>query len=450
MHTPIIDFLKKYNDGKNVRFHMPGHKGKDFLGCEKFDITEIKGADSLYLADGIISESEDNATALFGSGRTFYSTEGSSQCIRAMLYLALVNRPEGRSDLILSARNAHKAFLYASALLDFKTVWLYGDKPRSLLSTRITPSYLENVLKGLLSPPAAVYVTSPDYLGGRADIKGLAEVCHRYGTILLLDNAHGAYLKFLPVSEHPLDLGADMCCDSAHKTLPVLTGGAYLHIGKNLPETFIAQAKNAMAVFGSTSPSYLTLASLDCCNEYINNGYKDRLKTFLKQIERTKSEIADNGWTVEESDPLKITISVPKKTDGEIIAERLRKRGVECEFADKAFIVFMATPENSDSDLTALSDALGKNSDGKPSGKVAPLFERKRALSVRNALLSASETVDVKSALGRICSAPTVSCPPAVPIVASGEIIDEEAIDLFEYYGIKKVEVVKTEKNKVF
>ena len=95
METPIYDFLRRYDGAGMARFHMPGHKGKEFLGCEHLDITEVKGADALYEAEGIIAQSEANATALFGSRRTCYSTEGSSQCIRAMMYLALTCRPTG-------------------------------------------------------------------------------------------------------------------------------------------------------------------------------------------------------------------------------------------------------------------------------------------------------------------------------------------------------------------
>ena len=67
---------------------MPGHKGLGMLGVEALDLTEVKGADSLYEAEGIIAESEANAAKLFGSRRTFYSAGGSSQSIRAMCLLA--------------------------------------------------------------------------------------------------------------------------------------------------------------------------------------------------------------------------------------------------------------------------------------------------------------------------------------------------------------------------
>ena len=124
MDTPILDCLKKYSDSKTVRFHMPGHKGKSLLGIETWDITEVAGADALYEAQGIIAQSEANATKLFGSQASFYSTEGSSQCIRAMLHLVIQCRKKGSAPLILAARNAHKAFVYAAALLDIDVQWL--------------------------------------------------------------------------------------------------------------------------------------------------------------------------------------------------------------------------------------------------------------------------------------------------------------------------------------
>ena len=210
METPIADFLRRYDADRITRFHMPGHKGKEFLGCEHLDITEVKGADALYEADGIIAESEKNATALFGSRRTCYSTEGSSQCIRAMLYLALTCRPAGTAPVIVAARNVHKAFVYAAALLDFEVIWLWPEESHSLCGCPVSPEALDKTLASLPAPPAAVYLTSPDYLGGMADIAVLAEVCHRHGTLLAVDNAHGAYLRFLMPSRHPLDLGVDL------------------------------------------------------------------------------------------------------------------------------------------------------------------------------------------------------------------------------------------------
>jgi arginine/lysine/ornithine decarboxylase len=253
MRTPICDFVEKYIREDNLRLHMPGHKGVSFLGIENRDITEVDGADVLYSANGIIAESERNAAELFGTAKTLYSTEGSSLCIRAMVYLlSLEAKQKGRKPVIWVARNAHKAFVSAVALTDVDVEWIFPTKSDSLICCDISAESLDVMLAQEKELPVAVYITSPDYLGHIPDVEGIAKVCHKHGVLLAVDNAHGAYLRFLPESRHPMDLGADICCDSAHKTLPTLTGGAYLHISKDAPKTFFDMAEQAMSLFAST------------------------------------------------------------------------------------------------------------------------------------------------------------------------------------------------------
>jgi len=443
MNTPIADFVRRYAASDTARLHMPGHKGRAFLGCEALDITEISGADALYEADGIIAQSEKNAAALFGSARTLFSTEGSSQCIRAMLHLCLQNRAPGTRPVVVAARNVHKAFVFAAALLDFEIVWLWPERMISLCACKVSPEALESALASLDAPPAAVYLTSPDYLGGMADIAALARVCHDHGTVLAVDNAHGAYLRFLSPSLHPMDLGADICCDSAHKTLPVLTGGAYLHIAKRAPAAFSRQAKQAMALFGSTSPSYLTLMSLDLCNAYLTDGYAQRLSETVRRIGEVKAQLAENGWRVLPSDPLKLTIDACcAGTTGTALAQRLRENGIECEFADPEAVVLMLTPENTQQELDRLTAALGKNHAQPRPQPVLPVAKGRRVLSVREAVFAPHETMPASQALGRICGAPTVACPPAIPIAVSGEEITQEALALFAHYGVNEIDAV--------
>ncbi len=446
MKTPIYDFVTDYARKKGqLRFHMPGHKGQTFLGPEAFDITEIDRADALYEANGIIEESEQNAAFLFGSGKTLYSTEGSSQCIRAMLYLALTCRAAGTSSTVLAVRNAHKAFLYAAALLDIEPQWLFpANSENGIHSCSLRPEELEQALCALPSPPAAVYVTSPSYLGECADLAALAEVCHRYRTLLLVDNAHGAYLHFLSPARHPLDLGADMCCDSAHKTLPVLTGGAYLQLAKHLPPCFADNAKSAMALFGSTSPSYLTLASLDLCNRYLSNDYSERLAKQISCLKAVKESLIAAGWQIADSDPLKLTLLTARSgTGGKELADYLRIHRIECEFADRDFLVLMVTPENSEDDLERLCAVLKEAPRSLPDLSQPPVCPPPQIVcSPRKALFSRQKTVPVAEATGLICGTPTVSCPPAIPIAVSGERINEEIIRVFQYYGISTVQIV--------
>lgn len=438
MNTPVADFVQRYAKAGTARLHMPGHKGRCFLGCEPWDITEIHGADALYEAEGILAESEANAAALFGSQRTCYSTEGSSQCIRAMLYLAVA---ASGSHTVVAARNVHRAFVSAAALLDLEIRWLWPEESRSLCGCPISPAQLEETLDSLPEPPAAVYLTSPDYLGGMAEIPALAQVCHQHGTLLLVDNAHGAYLRFLQPSLHPLDLGADLCCDSAHKTLPVLTGGAYLHLSPTAPAQLAPLAKSALGLFGSTSPSYLTLASLDLCNRYLAEGYPQRLAEAVERLAELRERLTAAGWRVEPSDPLRVTVAAPRGVTGQELAGQLRRQGVECEYADRDFLVLMATPENTPEELAQAAAALGQ-CPGEANPPQLPLARGERACSIRQAAFAPRETVDAAHSLGRVCGLPTVGCPPAIPIAVSGERITPEALALFAYYGIEQVEVL--------
>lgn len=438
MNTPVADFVQRYAKAGTARLHMPGHKGRCFLGCEPWDITEIHGADALYEAEGILAESEANAAALFGSQRTCYSTEGSSQCIRAMLYLAVA---ASGSHTVVAARNVHRAFVSAAALLDLEIRWLWPEESRSLCGCPISPAQLEETLNSLPEPPAAVYLTSPDYLGGMAEIPALAQVCHQHGTLLLVDNAHGAYLRFLQPSLHPLDLGADLCCDSAHKTLPVLTGGAYLHLSLTAPAQLAPLAKSALGLFGSTSPSYLTLASLDLCNRYLAEGYPQRLAEAVERLAELRERLTAAGWRVEPSDPLRVTVAAPRGVTGQELAGQLRRQGVECEYADRDFLVLMATPENTPEELAQAAAALGQ-CPGEANPPQLPLARGERACSIRQAAFAPRETVDAAHSLGRVCGLPTVGCPPAIPIAVSGERITPEALALFAYYGIEQVEVL--------
>lgn len=438
MNTPVADFVQRYAKAGTARLHMPGHKGRCFLGCEPWDITEIHGADALYEAEGILAESEQNAAALFGSQRTCYSTEGSSQCIRAMLYLAVA---ASGSHTVVAARNVHRAFVSAAALLDLEIRWLWPEESRSLCGCPISPTQLEETLHSLPEPPAAVYLTSPDYLGGMAEIPALAQVCHQHGTLLLVDNAHGAYLRFLQPSLHPLDLGADLCCDSAHKTLPVLTGGAYLHLSPTAPAQLAPLAKSALGLFGSTSPSYLTLASLDLCNRYLAEGYPQRLAEAVERLAELRERLTAAGWRVEPSDPLRVTVAAPRGVTGQELAGQLRRQGVECEYADRDFLVLMATPENTPEELAQAAAALGQ-CPGEANPPQLPLARGERACSIRQAAFAPRETVDAAHSLGRVCGLPTVGCPPAIPIAVSGERITPEALALFAYYGIEQVEVL--------
>lgn len=488
MDTPIYDYIKKYIDEDPVRLHMPGHKGRTIswgldgnnttgvVSPESYDITEIDGADVLSEAGGIIAQSEANAGKLFNA-YTLYSTEGSSLCIRSMLFL--IKKKAGTEDkkaYILAGRNVHSSFLSAAALLDLDVDFIMQREDESFESCTLTGKDIELELKKAAEHkrlPDALYITSPDYLGNISDIKSVSEACHRHNVLLLVDNAHGAYLRFLGSSLHPMDLGADICCDSAHKTLPVLTGGAYLHISRAADEFFHKNAKQAMAVFATTSPSYLILVSLDRCNAYLEGNIS--ICEAVKKVAELKERLKTLGFVLTGEEPLKITVKFENDVpdtgkylpNGENLAGFLKTKGIFVEYHDIEHVVMMLGSGNAEEDykrtLAAFEeyrkqypsaiqhrvDAGRAQTDGNigekfkvreneneiPARKPAP----KRAMTFREALFADFEEIDVHESIGRILAEPLVHCPPCVPPYMLGEIIGED----IEKYCSGKIRVVK-------
>lgn len=441
MKTPIVSFLKSYQEKSPVRMHMPGHKGAGILGFEGMDLTEIYGADELFAAEGIIKESEQNASSLFGCP-TYYSTQGSTLCIQTMCTILCQDaKSKGKKPKILAGRNAHRSFIHTAALLDFDIEWLYGKS--DYLSCKIHAEDLEKAI--IESLPTAVYLTNPDYLGNLLDIKSLASVCKKHNVLLAIDNAHGAYLRFLEPSLHPIDLGADLCCDSAHKTLPVLTGGAYLHLSESLNQVWKNDVKHFMEYFSSTSPSYLIMASLDATNEVLDTTFKKSLSECIQRVDGLKNTLVQHGYTILSGEPMKITISTKEfGYTGNEIANLLMECDIYPEFYDSDYIVLMPSPYNTKDDLKRLETCLC-GIERKPIliNKPPKLEQSKKAMNVRQALFSSSITLDVSKSLGQVCSSVTVSCPPAILPVIPGEVISESSIEVMKYYGIETVRVVK-------
>lgn len=445
METPINDFLKKYSLEGKARFHMPGHKGKAVTGAEELDITEVDGADVLYSADGVIKQSMQNASKLFGTAKTLYSTEGSSLCIRAMVYLLkLYALTQGKKAEIVAFRNAHKTFITACALTGTEITWLYGKERRGITSCNISVGEVREYLEKRDSLPAALYVTSPDYLGNMADIESLSRLCEEKGIVLLVDNAHGAYLNFLSDNKHPIRLGAVMCCDSAHKTLPVLTGGAYLHISQNAPSIFKEKAEYALSLFASTSPSYLIMRSLDMANKILSDGYFEKLGNFCESVQKLKNKLIENGYCFVGDEPLKLTFDCKKYGyTGKEMSAFLSDKNIACEFYDEDYLVLMLTPSNTKDELLYLERILlllekKQAITGKPPLITAPEI----ALALSDCIYMPTEKVRVENSVGRICASLNVSCPPAVPVVVAGERILEREKELLEYYGVEEIEVI--------
>lgn len=439
MNTPILDFLKSYNNV--TRLHMPGHKGT----LSAYDVTEVDGADVLYNPHGIILESEKNASKLFGSAMTAYSVEGSSLCIRATVYLlSAYAKANGKDCVILCSRNVHSTFVSACAFADVNPEWILGD---DYLSSGVTPEKLDEALSK--THATAFYLTSPDYLGNLTDMTGLAEICHSHGALFVVDNAHGAYLKFLEKSLHPLDFGADISVDSAHKTLPCLTGTAYIHVGKSAPEFFRDNLNDALASFASTSPSYLLLSSLDKFNGNADK-FKSQLNEYAVAVEQGKYTLSEHGFTLVGNEPMKLTVSAKGYGYyGTEIADILKAKKIIVEFADKDYLTAMFSPSNGDDGLNAFVNelcALPRKTVVNERPPKPTISER--VMSIREAFFSPSYKVDVKDAEGEILTGFTLSCPPAIPVAICGERLDKDAISALVYYGVSTVKIFRPMPNQ--
>lgn len=438
---PLFRALEEYIQKNPARFHMPGHKGHlPFPLCEAaaFDLTEVLGTDSLYEADGPIAAMEREFSSLYGSKASFLSAGGSTLCIQAML--ALATKP---GDTVLCARGVHTAAVNAMALLDIAPVWLYPEAGTNGLFGEITAETVAAVLREH-PEAAAVYITSPNYYGVISDVQGLASVCHAYGIPLLVDNAHGAHLKFLPQSMHPMDLGADLCADSLHKTLPVLTGGALLHVGNR---KYVDSAKAKMSLFGSTSPSYLIMLSCDMVLAYLQDTIRPELVRVSGELGRLGKLALRRGFDlpVGRLDPIRLTLGFGAMGwSMEEFGAYIRGHGVEPEYLGERFCVFLGSTRTSQEDLNALELVVQSLPVKKSLSSVEALPPQPvAAMPLREAVFCESEALLVDQAIGRTASSLVAPCPPGIPIVVPGEKICPATAAALKSYGILQLNVVK-------
>lgn len=425
MNTPICNFLERYTGENRLRLHMPGHKGEF-----PHDITEVFGADSLYQSDlsgGIIGTSEALAASVFGAKKTCYSCGGSTLAIQAGL---AVLKSQG-CNTIAASRYSHRALASAAALLKMNVKWLY---PREYMTADVT--YNSETVSGA----DALFITNIDYYGGTWKFINPKMP-------VLIDNAHGAYLKFVDKNIfgteylHPLDLGFPLiCAESAHKTLPVITGGAYLHFSDSADAP---RAKEMMAMFGSSSPSYLILESLDRFNSMIAENVQ-MVNNACEAVALLKEKLESSGIPMRKSDPLRITINAREcGMSGFEFARGLRANGVECEMADENYVVLMFSAITSMEDCERAEMAVMFVPMGIPQPLVKlPAIQPAVDMPMWEAMFKPQRIVSVERASGEVCGALKSPCPPGVPLIFPGEIIDHNVVEALKMHGVKTVSVL--------
>ena len=426
----LLDLLDRYNKKNYSRFHVPGSKGVLSINLG-YDITELDCTDDLYCSNGAIKTSEKLVSDIYGSAYSVFSTGGNTLCLQTMMYLVM---PNGGSMVV--AKNVHKSIINTMGILDINPIWVGFDYDNV---------FCEEIELAIKNHPEvkAVLITSPDYFGSIADIKKIKSICKNLP--LLVDNAHGSHLVFF--KNHPIYLGADLCADSAHKTLPVLTGGAFLHIGKKfskINKIKYEDLKNAMQIFGSTSPSFLTLTSLEKCALWIKNKGKNEFLKLKEIIYKIKQQYSNILFKCSIQDPIRLTFDTAEiGLSSQEFISYLEKFKIKPEFGIDTKIVLIPSPLNNLTDFKRLNLALLNIPK-----KNCHLIMKKNSInfctkmSIRSAIFSKSENIFVKNAENRISAQTIAKCPPGIPVVIPGEVINKQKIGILQELGINYIKVV--------
>ena len=428
----LEDSLIRYCSSGFSRFHVPGHKGSFSLDFS-YDVTELDCTDDLYNSNGRIKRSECIISELYGSSFSLFSTQGNTLCIQTMISLVASS-----GDKIIVARNCHESVVNSMALLGVVPIWVDYDENGNVSHLSIAEKLNEN------PDVCGIFITSPDYFGSIANIKAIKSISRNIP--VLVDNSHGSHLIFFEM--HPISLGADLCADSAHKTLPVLTGGAWLHIGNEFSRKFdidYQYAKQKMKMFASTSPSFLSLVSLEQCAKWMKNDGKKQFLSLRNKVEEVKHNAKKIVFKPHIDDPVRLTFDTSSiGYSSEEFIKHLELFEIKPEFGIENKTVLIPSPFNSDEDWIKLENAIRnikpKRATFRDSYKNSV---RKSVVLIREAMLSKSEKVPLNDCEGRVSAQIVSNYPPGIPIILPGDIIDSEVLKLLRNMKIEYLRVMK-------
>ncbi len=444
--TPLRQALEQYIKQDWSRLHMPGHKGaaiKPFGQLMQYDLTEVEGTDSLFEDDGPLKKLEEIFTELYGTKGSVMSAGGSTLCIQAML--RIVAKKGGK---VIAGRNIHASAVNAMALLGLEPIWVYPERSQQeRLIGRISPKDIKTILEkqereGALDSVCAVYITSPDYFGVMSDVKAIAQEAHQKGIPLLVDNAHGAHLRFFQEELHPMQLGADLCCDSLHKTLPALTGAALLHSAR---EEYLPKLKNAMTVFGSTSPNYLIMLSMDSTAGFLMEEGPKRLKETAQRCAELAELARQRGFVMPtHCDPMRLSLPIAGTGwDSNRFRTLLRKHHIMEEYLSDSGCVLLFSPFSREEDFLRTKELLREFKAEQQPFSSFPILPGEKVMGLREAFLSPKISLPIEQAENKVAAQVKITCPPGIPLVMPGERLYKESIKILKNSGISVIDVVE-------
>ncbi|MFC4184520.1 aminotransferase class I/II-fold pyridoxal phosphate-dependent enzyme [Saccharococcus thermophilus] len=452
--TPLFTGLLEHIKKNPIQFHIPGHKKgagmdpefRDFIGenALSMDLINIGPLDDLHHPKGIIKRAQELAAEAFGADYTFFSVQGTSGAIMAMVMSVV-----GPGDKIIVPRNVHKSIMSAIVFSGATPIFIHPEIDKELgISHGITPDSVE---KALQQHPDAkgVLVINPTYFGIAGDLKKIVEIAHSYHVPVLVDEAHGVHIHFhedLPLSA--MQAGADMAATSVHKLGGSLTQSSILNVREGLVSAKHVQA--ILSMLTTTSTSYLLLASLDVARKWLATQGREQFEKTIQLAEKTRQQINEIPYlycvgkeilgteATYDYDPTKLTISVKELgLTGYDVEKWLREMyNIEVELSDLYNILCLITPGDTERETNALVNALRHLSEQfrhqaaegvKP--KVLLPDIPALALTPRDAFYAETEVVPFDESVGRIIAEFVMVYPPGIPIFIPGEIITQENLN---------------------
>ena len=459
---PLVEKLMAHKAKEPVSFHVPGHKGipdlmddgtNIFNTIFGYDITELPGMDNLHSAEGVIKEAQHLTAQAYGVRHTFFLVNGSTAGILASLLA--VTRP---GDTVIVDRQCHSSVINALMLGRLKPVFVvrpvdrHTGIPMSVDIKRIKDAFKEN--KGV----KAVVITSPSYYGICSDIKAIADTAEQSGAFVVVDEAHGAHLKFwegLPVSA--VDCGADLVIQSAHNTLPALTQGAWLHVtGKRIDKERLYRM---LGIIQTTSPSYPIMASLDAARHIMSSSGAVSLSKICEQTSETRRRIndLDSGLFCPDReyfkkagchdyDETKLIINcLGAGIDGHMLDRQLGRANVYGELYDMANWLGVVTAASKQEHLDRLvRGCRGLKTRRVPERRILPGFDIPDiccGMQPWEVLDKEWVRVELDRAEGRISAGGIVPYPPGVPLICPGERFSAAVIDKINKYKALNINI---------
>lgn len=440
MNKSIAELLKEYSALDYLPMHMPGHKRQaeafshlSSLGA-RLDITEIDSFDDLNCPEGIFAESERLAASLWGSGASVYSVNGSTGAILASVRAALSCR---RGARVVLSRACHKAVYHALEICGAEAHYLSPRLTEAGFCASVTPDEVKESLE-MCGGADLVIITSPTYEGIISDVRGIAEVCHGFGVPLMVDEAHGAHLGLHGVfPDGAVRCGADVVVQSLHKTLPSLTQTAIVHLNSNLVDE--CELRRQMALFQTSSPSYILSASVDGAVRYLaSDDGKARLGCWYDAVTEARGRLINSGCelyvpcdAVFGYDESKLVLL----GNGYGIMKRLREEyKIELEMASVSYAVAMTgigdDRESLGRFVRAVED-LG-NVPGSNEAYTGRIHIPECACSICDAVSRESTERELETSCGQVSASYVYAYPPGIPLAVPGEVIDGEVIRSIE------------------